>query len=829
MADEVAHEQRTEHATSEMARGDGAMPGFEPEVTGVGAPPLPGLAAPIRRLVDGADPLGGTDVPADVSGLLGRRSGKGAPLPTDAANQLGDAFGRDFSAVRVHTDAQADTITRSMAATAFTHGNDLYFSQGSYDPSSSAGQHLLAHELTHVTQHQDGRHTGSGASGALTVGRADDPAEAEAEATAASVVSKLRRHATAPEPVDAGLTAGLAPLRRQAVAPIRRDLAKDWKKDSKAAGPRSKLLKVVDKAVNTFSRHVSEGAVAATLLVDLKAVLKALDDWGKVDTSQRAAAAQALQVAAQSEISRLTPKAKPKRKPKPKVDAKKPTPTPEPEPVEDTGPVITPKSVLEIVGTAATLVAEGTASLVTESTGDTGPDTGPDTTATPPIDTKGPDVTTDVKVPDTKVPDTKTPDTKTPETKGPETAPVDSKATDSTPEVKPPETADEKAARFEQEVLKGKTEVDLKVTRPELLDALMPLPDDRFAAVAAEMMLNTKGGMVDEAETRTMALAILTVQLANKTVARKLLDEMVVVVVIPRNKKMTDLVEFATLKDTKTFDGRTWNEVRGSGGFRVPGKKEVYVAVTEENTTGTDGEGDAAGTNWCYDKGYSTTSHEFAHVIDNYGLSDEDRKTVDALYKKKHDLEATTPQEWIDGWNVEIGPTTADAGTAAWETALTADPNMAGLTSLFAQIAAGGEFKKISKIAEWKPYLTAAKILSPDGKKLLGADGVELGTISPDGDQQISFHGGTPKKKTECYASVHRMEYFAQTANAYLGTNAGPDPYTIGQWQALGSPEKGKRRNGKTEAKRVEPELYKLMEKLFSKTGDLTGANPRKG
>jgi hypothetical protein len=65
-------------------------------------------------------------------------------------------FGADFSGVRVHTDGEADQISQDLSARAFTTGSDIYFGQGEYRPSSTGGQELLAHELTHVVQ-QSGR------------------------------------------------------------------------------------------------------------------------------------------------------------------------------------------------------------------------------------------------------------------------------------------------------------------------------------------------------------------------------------------------------------------------------------------------------------------------------------------------------------------------------------------------------------------------------------------------------------------------------------------------------------------------------------------------
>ena len=83
----------------------------------------------------------------------------GRPLPTRTRSYFESRFGRDFSAVRVHTDAEADTAARSIDAEAFTLGSDIAFASGNYRPETDAGKRLLAHELTHVVQ-QDGASSG---------------------------------------------------------------------------------------------------------------------------------------------------------------------------------------------------------------------------------------------------------------------------------------------------------------------------------------------------------------------------------------------------------------------------------------------------------------------------------------------------------------------------------------------------------------------------------------------------------------------------------------------------------------------------------------------
>lgn len=78
--------------------------------------------------------------------------GKGSSLPDNARSSLENRFGADFSGVRVHTDSNAVQMNREINAQAFTHGNDIYFNAGKYNPHTSSGGHLLAHELTHTIQ-----------------------------------------------------------------------------------------------------------------------------------------------------------------------------------------------------------------------------------------------------------------------------------------------------------------------------------------------------------------------------------------------------------------------------------------------------------------------------------------------------------------------------------------------------------------------------------------------------------------------------------------------------------------------------------------------------
>ncbi len=88
----------------------------------------------------------------DIEGAIQGSKGKGEALDQGVRGKMEQAFGADFSGVKVHHNSESDQINQSIQAKAFTTGQDLFFKQGAYDPNSRSGQELLAHELTHVVQ-----------------------------------------------------------------------------------------------------------------------------------------------------------------------------------------------------------------------------------------------------------------------------------------------------------------------------------------------------------------------------------------------------------------------------------------------------------------------------------------------------------------------------------------------------------------------------------------------------------------------------------------------------------------------------------------------------
>lgn len=103
-----------------------------------------------RKAVDRSEV---SEVPPIVHEVL--RS-PGQPLDSGARAFMEPRFGHDFSQVQVHTDAKAAESAQAVNALAYTVGRDVVFGKGRYAPESVQGRRLLAHELTHVAQQNQG-------------------------------------------------------------------------------------------------------------------------------------------------------------------------------------------------------------------------------------------------------------------------------------------------------------------------------------------------------------------------------------------------------------------------------------------------------------------------------------------------------------------------------------------------------------------------------------------------------------------------------------------------------------------------------------------------
>ena len=150
--------------------------------------------------------------------------GGGSALDDDVRTDMEGRMGHDFSDVRVHTGDAADTSAKSVSAHAYTVGPNIVFQRGAYDPGSSAGQTLLAHELTHVVQQRSGPVEGTPSAGGVSVSSPSDRFEVEASANADRVMSQpapaaaVQRHADHDhgDDVQASHDPALGPVQREA-------------------------------------------------------------------------------------------------------------------------------------------------------------------------------------------------------------------------------------------------------------------------------------------------------------------------------------------------------------------------------------------------------------------------------------------------------------------------------------------------------------------------------------------------------------------------------------------------------------------------------------
>ena len=163
---------------------------------------------------------GGREVgpPAEVESAIQQKRGSGNNLDSGVRGQMEGALGADFSGVRVHVDAQADSLNHTLSARAFTRPR-IFFSQGAYQPGSSSGRELIAHELTHVVQ-QDGDKVRR----AMTVSQPGDPHEVEAEETARAVMRLESSSASKEDNAGQGaISASRSSVQRQPEVPKEED------------------------------------------------------------------------------------------------------------------------------------------------------------------------------------------------------------------------------------------------------------------------------------------------------------------------------------------------------------------------------------------------------------------------------------------------------------------------------------------------------------------------------------------------------------------------------------------------------------------------------
>lgn len=184
-----------EHLTNEEKKSKALKPESDKQSRDQAADPgaeLAGLAQlqnqmgnrAVQRLLAQRSGDGAFDLDEETAGRINQARGGGQPLDSVAQAQMSTGMGQDFSEVKVHTSPESDALNQQLGAKAFTTGQDIFFRDGAYDPGSSGGQELIAHELTHVVQQGSG--AVKGGSG-MTVNAPGDVYEQEADSVAKQV------------------------------------------------------------------------------------------------------------------------------------------------------------------------------------------------------------------------------------------------------------------------------------------------------------------------------------------------------------------------------------------------------------------------------------------------------------------------------------------------------------------------------------------------------------------------------------------------------------------------------------------------------------------
>ncbi|MER7914291.1 hypothetical protein [Streptomyces sp. NPDC096068] len=176
-------------------------------------------------------------------------------------------------------------------------------------------------------------------------------------------------------------------------------------------------------------------------------------------------------------------------------------------------------------------------------------------------------------------------------------------------------------------------------SHPPLVEGLRAaLPPSGFASAAARLLTVVPDGVARPVSARDETYARLEGMLGDPDVAARLLLSGAEVVVLPQDAPLSGVSSFAGLHgDPGVTGGRSLDELRGATTART-------AALPEENLLG---ERTPVGPAPHQAEGYSTATHELAHLIHLDGLTDADRRLIDRSFTEKRAKGAD--EEWPDG------------------------------------------------------------------------------------------------------------------------------------------------------------------------------------
>jgi hypothetical protein len=144
------------------------------------APALPMISGILMRKASGAGAADPEHAVAAAGGSAGQM------LPEQLRAKFESSLGTDLSSVRVHTGDDSAKAASAVGAHAYAMGNDIHFAAGQYDPHSSSGQELIAHEVAHTVQQRGGS---PARQNKLSISSAGDAHELEADRAAVAMVT----------------------------------------------------------------------------------------------------------------------------------------------------------------------------------------------------------------------------------------------------------------------------------------------------------------------------------------------------------------------------------------------------------------------------------------------------------------------------------------------------------------------------------------------------------------------------------------------------------------------------------------------------------------
>lgn len=200
--------RRDRSATNHASDSDLIAPGHSRRSTELVASTTPIISRLVQRKARDAN-----GVAEDAAGAVATASSSsGHTLPVVLQRKFESSLGADLSSVRVHTGSSSHDAAHAVGAKAYTVGNDIHFGAGHYDPSSSAGEHLLAHEVAHTVQQAGGLRF------KLEVSTPGDHLEVEADRAADAMVAGSHAQVTSATGLARKPEAETAPKKPQAAA-----------------------------------------------------------------------------------------------------------------------------------------------------------------------------------------------------------------------------------------------------------------------------------------------------------------------------------------------------------------------------------------------------------------------------------------------------------------------------------------------------------------------------------------------------------------------------------------------------------------------------------